>query len=568
MDASEPLIEFRNVYRRFGTQEVLRDVSFTIHRGESVAIIGESGCGKSVTLKLMIALLAPSSGEVLLDGRSHRTRSEKDLTRERLRFGYVFQQAALFDSMSVEDNVAFGLRQNTDLSESEIGAIIRERLNEVGLPLSIARKKPAELSGGMKKRVGLARALALSPEIVLYDEPTTGLDPIMSDVINELIVQARDRRPITGIVVTHDMVTVGRTVERVIMLYPLPRLEARPNHKSFSTEVRAPRSFLPRTNGCISSFMDRRANGCRNWRCGKEQTMNERQLQFRVGLLVVMAGVVAAGLVFRFGEMRWLWEKHYTLGVHFDRAPGVERGTPVRKNGILIGSVRAVSFDESRGGVNVIVEIRERFKLRKDSLPMLSRSLLGDATLEFDPGKSREILRPGDRIEGGPSADPMEMIARMESKANQTLDSFAATSEEWGKVGKNLNDLADTHRGQLDQVIEETAESLHQFTITMRSLNKTVADPQAQENLRKTLAALPQMMEETQLAVQAFRSAAGKADVALGNLTEVTAPLAKRSNSIAIRLDHSIASLETLLGEMALFSKSINSENGSLSLFA
>jgi len=224
MVAAQPLIEFRSVSRRFGMQQVLRDVSFSINRGESVAIIGESGCGKSVTLKLMIALMAPSKGEVLLDGRSHTERSEKDLTRERLRFGYVFQQAALFDSMSVEDNVAFGLRQNTDLSESEISAIIRERLHEVGLPPSVGAKKPAELSGGMKKRVGLARALAISPEIMLYDEPTTGLDPIMTDVINELIVQARDRRPITSIVVTHDMVTVGRTVDRVIMLYPLPRL--------------------------------------------------------------------------------------------------------------------------------------------------------------------------------------------------------------------------------------------------------------------------------------------------------------------------------------------------------
>jgi phospholipid/cholesterol/gamma-HCH transport system ATP-binding protein len=224
MVAPQPLIEFRNVSRRFGTQHVLRDVSFTINRGESVAIIGESGCGKSVTLKLMIALMAPSKGQVLLDGRSHTERSEKDLTRERLRFGYVFQQAALFDSMSVEDNVAFGLRQNTDLSETEISAIIRDRLHEVGLPPSVGAKKPAELSGGMKKRVGLARALAISPEIMLYDEPTTGLDPIMTDVINELIVQARDRRPITSVVVTHDMVTVGRTVDRVIMLYPLPRL--------------------------------------------------------------------------------------------------------------------------------------------------------------------------------------------------------------------------------------------------------------------------------------------------------------------------------------------------------
>src|SRR5258708_14668238 len=167
MDSDEPLIEFRHVSRQFGAQEVLRDVSFSIRRGEAVAIIGESGCGKSVTLKLMIALLEPSRGEVLLDGRPHDTRTEKELTRERLRFGYVFQQAALFDSMSVEDNVAFGLRQNTDLTESEISTIVGDRLHEVGLPPSVKTKKPAELSGGMKKRVGLARALAISPEIML-----------------------------------------------------------------------------------------------------------------------------------------------------------------------------------------------------------------------------------------------------------------------------------------------------------------------------------------------------------------------------------------------------------------
>ena len=294
--------------------------------------------------------------------------------------------------------------------------------------------------------------------------------------------------------------------------------------------------------------------------------MSERQLQFRVGLLVVAAGVVAAGLVFRFGEMRWLWEKSYTLGVHFDRAPGVERGTPVRKNGILIGSVRAVSFDESRGGVNVLVEIRERFAIRKDSHPMLTRSLLGDATLEFDPGKSRELLRPGDRLEGAPSEDPLEIISRMESKTNQTLDSFAATSEEWRKVGKNLNDLNDAHRAHLDQVIEQAAVSLNEFTVTMRGLNKTIADPEAQENLRRTLTALPKMIEDTEQTIRAVRAAVVKADVALGNLSEATAPLAKRSNSIATRLDSSVASLETVMKELALFSRAINSETGSLNL--
>lgn len=296
--------------------------------------------------------------------------------------------------------------------------------------------------------------------------------------------------------------------------------------------------------------------------------MTERQLQFRVGLLVITAGLVAAGLVFRFGEMRWLWEKNYTIGVHFERAPGVEKGTPVRKNGILIGSVRGVAFDEAHGGVNVTVEIRERFQLRKDAEPMLSRSLLGDATLEFAPGKSREILKPGDRIEGAPSMDPFEIIARVETKTNQTMESFTATSEEWRKVAGNINALADTHRGNIDVVIEQAAESLHQFTLTMRGVNKTVADPQTQETFRRTMAALPKMMNDASDTIRAVRSAVMKADEALTNVTEVTGPLAERSGSIASRIDNSIASLETLLQELAVFSKAINSQNGSLSLLA
>lgn len=296
--------------------------------------------------------------------------------------------------------------------------------------------------------------------------------------------------------------------------------------------------------------------------------MTERQLQFRVGLLVVTAGIVCAGLVLRFGEMRWLWEKNYTIGVHFERAPGVERGTPVRKNGILIGSVRGVTFDEERGGVNVTVEIRERFPLRKDAEPMLTRSLLGDATLEFTPGKSREMLRPGDRIEGAPSTDPLEIIGRMETKTTETLDSFTATSEEWRKVAGTINGLADTHRGNIDVMIEQAAESLHQFTVTMRSVNKSIADPQTQESFRHTMAALPRMMNEAGETIKAVRSAVSKADAALTNLTETTAPLAERSGTIAVRLDNSMASLEALLRELAVFSRTINSENGSMSLLA
>ncbi len=220
----EPVIELQQVSRSFGESHVLRDISLAVQAAETLVLIGESGCGKSVTMKLMMSLLQPDRGQVLWDGRPLNDRSRKELDKERLQFGYLFQGAALFDSMNVYDNVAFGLKNNTDLIESEIKDIVVERLREVGLSDDICNRKPAELSGGMKKRVGLARALALSPDVIFYDEPTTGLDPIMSDVINELILQIRSHRPVTSIIVTHDMKTVKKVADRVVMFYPLHRL--------------------------------------------------------------------------------------------------------------------------------------------------------------------------------------------------------------------------------------------------------------------------------------------------------------------------------------------------------
>jgi len=223
-DTGRPIIELRRVSRQFGSQRILRDVSLKVRAGETVCLIGESGCGKSVTLKLLAGLLKPTSGQVLWDGIPLSERSEKELVQDRLRFGYLFQGAALFDSLSVYENVAFGLRENTRMSESYIASIVDERLRDVGLPPSAASKMPSELSGGMRKRVGLARTLALMPDIILYDEPTTGLDPIMIDVINTLILKTRARRPVTSVVVTHEMSTVRKVADRVVMFYPLGRL--------------------------------------------------------------------------------------------------------------------------------------------------------------------------------------------------------------------------------------------------------------------------------------------------------------------------------------------------------
>ncbi len=223
-DAPEPLLRIERLGVGFGRQQVLRDIDLTIARGETVAVIGESGCGKTVLLKAIIGLLRPSQGTVYFDGHDIHRMNQRNLTRARIRFGFLFQQAALFDSMTVAQNVAFPLRQHSLRPEHEIREIVLARLAEVGLPESVLSKKPAELSGGMRKRVGLARALTLEPELMLYDEPTTGLDPIMSDVINELILNTRRRHPVTSIVVTHDMRTSQKVADRVVMFYPLARL--------------------------------------------------------------------------------------------------------------------------------------------------------------------------------------------------------------------------------------------------------------------------------------------------------------------------------------------------------
>ncbi len=204
---------------------ILRDISLRIPRGQTLAIIGESGCGKTVLMKTLVGLIRPTSGRVEFAGADLASLEFKALTEARRRIGFVFQNAALFDSMTIFQNVAFPLRQHEQLEPQEVHRQVMERLAEVGLPEEVASKRPEEISGGMRKRVGLARALILKPELVLYDEPTTGLDPIMSDVINELMLSTRRKYPVTSIIVTHDMRTARKVADRVLMLFPRRRLK-------------------------------------------------------------------------------------------------------------------------------------------------------------------------------------------------------------------------------------------------------------------------------------------------------------------------------------------------------
>ena len=212
------MIELKDVNKAFGTKRVLAGFSLTVNEGETMVIIGFSGTGKSVAIKHMVGLLRPDSGSVKVDGLEVPSLNRKELTALRAKIGYVFQFAALFDSLTVGENVAMGLRKQGTLSESEIAARVAEALDLVDLPNTESRL-PAELSGGMRKRVGIARAIALRPKYILYDEPTTGLDPVTSAVIDELMVRMRDRLGVTGIVITHDMRSAYRVGTRIAMLY-------------------------------------------------------------------------------------------------------------------------------------------------------------------------------------------------------------------------------------------------------------------------------------------------------------------------------------------------------------
>ncbi len=213
-----PLIELKNVSKSFGWLNVLAGVSLSIEAGESLVIIGASGTGKSVLLKHIVGLLKPDSGEIWFDGNRIDTLSERPLMEIRQRIGFLFQMGALFDSLNVADNIAFPLREHTRKTEAEIKQIVADKLRRVGLS-GIELKLPTELSGGMKKRVALARAIALDPEVILYDEPTTGLDPVRSDVINQLIIKLGRELKVTSITVTHDMQSAFKVGDRIVMLH-------------------------------------------------------------------------------------------------------------------------------------------------------------------------------------------------------------------------------------------------------------------------------------------------------------------------------------------------------------
>lgn len=302
--------------------------------------------------------------------------------------------------------------------------------------------------------------------------------------------------------------------------------------------------------------------------------MTDRQLQFRVGLFVLASIVVAVVMVFQFGEFKVFFAKQYEVATHFEAAPGVLVGSPVRMNGIPIGAVRDVILDHKRGGVLVMLQVDEKYKLRADSVPMLQQSLLGDTIVEFSPGKSEQWFDRKSVLEGTPVFDLTELARRTERHLSEVMTSLTATSREWQLVARNVNGLVETNRGNLGDVIERTAVGLDEFTKTMSqagkafdNANRVIGDEQTVNNLKKAVAGLPQLVTETQQTITTMRSTVGTINSNLRNLDAATQPIAKHTTSIVMRLDQSLANMESLTGELKQFAELANKSDGSLRKF-
>jgi phospholipid/cholesterol/gamma-HCH transport system ATP-binding protein len=238
-----------SLHKSFGEKDVLHGINIEVRQGESMVVIGGSGSGKTVLIKCIIGLMRPDQGEIHVDGLEITSLDEKRMNEVRKKFGMLFQGGALFDSMTVWENVGFGLRQQNRLSEEEIRRVASEKLALVGLK-NVEDLMPAELSGGMRKRVSLARAIVMEPEILLYDEPTTGIDPIMADAINDLIVQMKEKLNVTSIAITHDMKSAYKIADRIAMLY-----------QGKIIEVGTPGEIRNSSNPMVQQFIEGRSEG-------------------------------------------------------------------------------------------------------------------------------------------------------------------------------------------------------------------------------------------------------------------------------------------------------------------
>lgn len=303
--------------------------------------------------------------------------------------------------------------------------------------------------------------------------------------------------------------------------------------------------------------------------------MDERMMQFKVGILVLMALILTGVLIVLFGEMPHVFQRRYTLTIHFDRSPGVDENTPVRKAGKRIGRVREVRFNEVRGGVDVIADIDWGTNLFADAKPRLATSLLGDAVIEFIPGTApNPYLKDGEIIDGELAPDLMQVMQDMQGladdlgeKVSEALDTIATTAEQWNEVGVRLARVLDDNDDRVSQVLDRATESFTVFEQAMRDASAVLGDPETQANIRATFEQLPKIAEATRETLDAMRQTLAKADENLENLKDVTGPLAQRTDSLLANLDEGVVKINVLMAELTDFTRQLQNKQGSFHQF-
>lgn len=303
----------------------------------------------------------------------------------------------------------------------------------------------------------------------------------------------------------------------------------------------------------------------------------ERQVHFRVGMLVIIAIGVCVGLSIQFGDIKHRFKRGYPLTVQLENSAGLYPAAPVTLSGLSVGSVQSIKLHPKRG-VNITIEIHDDIILPIDSQVVVARSLMGDAALEIIRGTDDETLSPGDTLVGASSGDPLAMLQRLEIRTSETLSAFAETGQEWRQVAHNLNALMDTERGNLDQVVERAAETLFEFTNTMKTANRMmeaangiVADPATQRAMKDSLTALPKLvfstkaaLDETKLAVTSTRQVLESLNRNLVSLSQVTEPIGQRGEKMVAKLDSSLTNVDQLLNELTRFARALNQKDGSI----
>ncbi|GIX03995.1 MAG: hypothetical protein KatS3mg113_1001 [Planctomycetaceae bacterium] len=301
---------------------------------------------------------------------------------------------------------------------------------------------------------------------------------------------------------------------------------------------------------------------------------DDRRLQFQVGMVILLALSLGTAMVFRFGELYRYWQPRYSLWLELEHAGGLYPGAPVLMHGLRIGFVERIQFAPG-GGVLAELAIRDDVRLPSDSRALMTRALLGDTAIELLRGRSAEMLRPGSKLPGESAEDPLAMVQRLEARAVKVLDSFAQTSQEWQRVGGQINRLMNHHQHDLDQIVVAAAQSLQQFTTTLQATqrmveeaHRLVSDPRSQQALKETMQGLPWLVEETRATIVSARATIDTMNRNLVNLAQITEPLGQKGQQIVLRLDESLSNLEGLLEEFHRFAILVNQSDGTLSRFA